>query len=67
MVVHDEHDDVAPIGHARRLAEELPGGRLLVTRRLNHCGVLTDDAVVAQLVSFLRAHASLEQRGECVR
>jgi pimeloyl-ACP methyl ester carboxylesterase len=53
LLVHDEHDDVAPVKYARNLARQLPHAHLLVTRGLNHCGVLCDDGVARVVVGFL--------------
>lgn len=59
LVMHDEDDDVAPVAHARKLARELPRGTLVLTRKLNHCGVLSDPAAISSVVKFMRGHCDL--------
>ncbi|MGW2546357.1 alpha/beta hydrolase [Kitasatospora sp. NPDC001574] len=56
LVAHDEDDDVVPFGHARRLAAAY-GDRLelLVTRGLGHRRILTEPAVIDNVVGFLTA------------
>lgn len=54
LVVHDRHDDVAPLAHALALAQQLPRSELLVTDSLNHCGPLRDAATIGRVVGFLR-------------
>lgn len=56
LVVHDEGDDVVPLGQARRLKRAY-GERLdlVVTRGLGHRRIVAEPAVVDQVIGFISA------------
>lgn len=53
LFVHDKGDTEVPFAHTLRLAERLPGARLLTTYDLGHHRLLRDGAVVAAVVDFV--------------
>jgi pimeloyl-ACP methyl ester carboxylesterase len=52
LFVHDGADREVPFDHAQRLAEHLPGARLLKTYGLGHYRILRDTAVLRSIVGF---------------
>jgi len=53
LLLHDSDDDVAPIAHACALARQLPTARLIITRGLNHCSLLTHPPVIDAVTAFM--------------
>lgn len=53
LVVHDEDDEVIPVGEARRLEAAWPAARFLYTRGLGHRNLLADAAVVEAVTAFV--------------
>jgi pimeloyl-ACP methyl ester carboxylesterase len=53
LVVHDEDDNVAPIGQGAALASAIPGAQLWRTRGLGHSGALRDAGTIDRVVKFL--------------
>jgi pimeloyl-ACP methyl ester carboxylesterase len=53
LVVHDEDDNVAPLGQGQALAAAIPGSRLLLTKGLGHSGGLRDAATIERVIAFL--------------
>lgn len=58
LVVHDELDDVIPVGEARLLAAACPGVRALYTRGLGHRDLLAAAEVIAAVTDFIVAGPS---------
>jgi pimeloyl-ACP methyl ester carboxylesterase len=58
LVLHDCDDDVAPVTHAEAVARQLRHATLVLTRRLNHCGVLADSQSIAAVVGFIARHCN---------
>jgi pimeloyl-ACP methyl ester carboxylesterase len=56
LVLHDYDDEVAPVTHAEDLARQLRQATLLLTRRLNHCGLLADTESIGEVVKFVGRH-----------
>jgi pimeloyl-ACP methyl ester carboxylesterase len=54
LVVHDEHDSVAPFAQGSALASALPYATLWQTQGLGHSGALRDARTIERVVSFLR-------------
>lgn len=54
LIVHDRADRVVPVSHGERLAGALPRATLLQTEGLGHRRILSDAAIVQQLVTFAR-------------
>jgi pimeloyl-ACP methyl ester carboxylesterase len=54
LVVHDEHDNVAPFAQGAALATALPRATLWRTQGLGHSGALRDAATIERVVRFLR-------------
>lgn len=54
LVVHDSGDREVPWSNGARIAEAVPGARMLTTEGLGHNKLLRDPATVAQIVDFLR-------------
>jgi pimeloyl-ACP methyl ester carboxylesterase len=53
LLLHDSDDDVAPIAHACALARQLPTAQLIITRGLNHCGLLTHPPAIDAITAFM--------------
>ena len=53
LLLHDSDDDVAPIAHACALARQLPAAQLIMTRGLNHCGLLTHRPAIDAITAFM--------------
>lgn len=54
LVVHDDGDREVPWSNGARIAEAVPGARMLTTHGLGHNKPLRDPATVGQIVDFLR-------------
>lgn len=54
LLVHDELDDVVPIGQARELARALPRARLHVSHGLGHSNLLRDATTIGIIADFAR-------------
>lgn len=54
LVIHDCDDPEIPLAHGTRLAAAWPHARLRTTTGLGHRRILRDDAVIVEVVSFLR-------------
>lgn len=54
LVVHDSADREVPWSNGARIAEAVPGARMLTTNGLGHNKLLRDPATVGQIVDFLR-------------
>lgn len=55
LVVHDVGDRQTPYADAQRLVEGLPDARLVTTQGLGHRRILSDPAVLAQVVEWVVA------------
>jgi pimeloyl-ACP methyl ester carboxylesterase len=55
LVVHDVEDGEVPFAHGAAVAAAWPGARLVETTGLGHRRLLRDEAVVAQVASFIAA------------
>jgi pimeloyl-ACP methyl ester carboxylesterase len=53
LLLHDSDDDIAPIAHACALARQLPTAQLIITRGLNHCGLLTHPPTIDAVTAFM--------------
>jgi len=53
LIVHDEEDNVAPIGQGSALAAAIPHAVMWRTRGLGHSGALRDPATIERVVRFL--------------
>lgn len=59
LVVHDRSDATAPLAGSETLLAGLPAGRLLVTEGLGHRRLLSDPAVMQQVLAHLSTTAAL--------
>lgn len=58
LVVHDQDDEVVPHDHARALVRAYPDqATLTTTARLGHRRILTDRAVIGEVLDFVDLHA----------
>jgi pimeloyl-ACP methyl ester carboxylesterase len=55
LVVHDVEDREVPFTHGAAVAAAWPGARLVETSGLGHRRLLRDEAVIAQVASFIAA------------
>lgn len=53
LIVHDRHDQRVPLEHGLRVHQAWQGSRLLETSHLGHQRILSDSAVIDQVVDFL--------------
>ncbi len=53
LIIHDVDDRSAPLKRAQALADALPQGRIMETTRLGHRRLVRDEAVMAEVTSFL--------------
>lgn len=53
LVIHDRHDRQVRFSSARRLADAIPGSRLMETERLGHVRILKDSRVIDAVTMFL--------------
>jgi pimeloyl-ACP methyl ester carboxylesterase len=54
LLVHDEGDDVVPLGHSEELRRHLPHARLITTTALGHSALTRDAAIIGRIAEFLR-------------
>src|SRR3712207_4760890 len=59
LLVHDRSDDVVPFAEGAAIAATWPGARLLSTEGLSHRRILSDPAVVAEVVRFIAGSAAM--------
>lgn len=58
LLVHDEKDYEVSMEHPLALSKAYPSARLLKTSGLGHTRILKDDAVIQEIVTFIRGNAS---------
>jgi predicted alpha/beta hydrolase family esterase len=59
LVVSARDDPTAPYEHARSLAEQIPGARLLTLERGGHLNLGQGERVTPEIRRFLREHTAV--------
>jgi pimeloyl-ACP methyl ester carboxylesterase len=65
LIFHDRHDAEVPWSDGAAIAKAWPGARLVTTAGLGHRGILRDEGVVRQVVSFVKGE-EVDTKGRAV-
>jgi pimeloyl-ACP methyl ester carboxylesterase len=58
LVIHDRDDETTPYVSGAAVARAWRSAKMVTTRGLGHRGVLKDEGVIAQVVSFIAGHSA---------